>query len=534
MGGRAGDKAPTHSVGLIPSIDRRGQARRIRNLYYVTRPHKHTVEANSECYDLCLIQLGVKRPPTNTLRLCARRATKCGQLQLAYTVAPHGVDILNILVVGLVRLTRVGPGNDCYRVSILDRAALVVERAVHHVCRCVLHNDWARAILYHAKPCAVPQTHATENTDDVPHHVQCLITVVEQAVEGEARLEPAGAVRHHLVTVFSDPVQLVVINLRNVHIFAKTVPLAEQQVAQTPRRVVRPHSHVRETAVPNCWVGAGYWVIAVWHPHFQQLHEVLASRHAAELLGLYLEADNSRVWVPHLCADLLDIATPVDVATEAVRTVLPGVSAPCFGHTELSVSQPGCGRCWQLDAERFLNLRRYLVVAVDAENFSPASCVSACLDRQGPGVCLHVAVFIRMVHFGDVDDHDNMGHFNVVDLAYNRDRRLRTYRCRRAATDQLGADRYVGFSHIEPLQRRLIGCTVVEGVLETGKVLGTIRIHDRRTFEKYRPLRLSWSGKPFNWPFAQQLNHPGCCARPHRLVINPWLARATAAGTNNL
>ncbi|KWV85348.1 hypothetical protein PFLmoz3_05057 [Pseudomonas fluorescens] len=117
----------------------------------------------------------------------------------------------------------------------------------------------------------------------------------------EARLLATLPVRHQLVAVLRDPVQLPLVHHPRLNATAQAETVGGGYVVGHPDRVVGPG--LLEGAVPNATVRARHRVVVARHLHFFQLGLDRHGRDAAELLGGKLDVEQRRVRVADLCVD---------------------------------------------------------------------------------------------------------------------------------------------------------------------------------------------------------------------------------------
>ena len=153
----------------------------------------------------------------------------------------------------------------------------------------------------------------------------------------------AKAVRHDLVTVFSDLIQRPFITAKLTKPITHTIALVSHYIIKHPRWIVTPSGF--KLTQPNALVSASDWVIVTRYLNLCPFIQIRAcGDFAAELRRINLKPNNYRVWIVKLGVDRLNIADPVRGIAGFISRAVWGIAM----HTDVK------WRVWQISKRHVL------------------------------------------------------------------------------------------------------------------------------------------------------------------------------------
>ena len=173
----------------------------VRNLDNVVGQVFQPFAPHGKRHCILLAQPGLQYPLPVTHRLPACGAAERGYRLDIQAVTRHCLRVGHILGLAAVAVVFVGKTHQHGGISGFQRYPVVGKLPVHHIAVVVLRHRVAALIQQHRQLVTVPQRHPAKGTRQFGKQLARLPAVGQVGIAGKARLQPAEAVRHHLITI---------------------------------------------------------------------------------------------------------------------------------------------------------------------------------------------------------------------------------------------------------------------------------------------------------------------------------------------
>ena len=189
-------------------------------------------------------QFGGDGPQSGAVRLPPAGTGERVHLQDVATVAPDGSVVFHQFGGRFPAVVRVGVTDLGGIVALFQCAEAVDERRTvsghHHITLRIGPDFIGGPVLHKRQGAAVPDRHAAHQGTEIPQHVPRLTLVRQIRIAGDARLCPAEAVRHGLITILRDGVQRPLVHIGNTNAASHAIARVGQHIQHTPGWVICP------------------------------------------------------------------------------------------------------------------------------------------------------------------------------------------------------------------------------------------------------------------------------------------------------